>query len=79
MLGAKAKDRITGFTGIVTGHSQFLTGCDRFLVCPPAKDGDAFVEGEWFDEQRLEVDPTFPPIVLDNSRGNGADKDAPKR
>lgn len=77
-LGAKAKDRITGFVGIVTGRASYLTGCDQYLINPPAKDG-ALVESQWFDEQRLAVDADADVIRLDNSAGNGADRAAPKR
>lgn len=77
-LGVKAKDKITGFAGTVTGRAQYLTGCDQYLLNPPAKDG-ALVDSQWFDEQRLEVDENTPAVVLDNSNGNGADRAAPKR
>lgn len=53
-LGKKAKDKITGFEGIITGRAQYLYGCDQYLVTPPAKDG-AKIEAYWFDEGRLEV------------------------
>ncbi len=26
------KDKITGFSGKVTGHADYITGCDQFLV-----------------------------------------------
>lgn len=77
-MGSTAKDRITGFRGIVTGRAQYLTGCNQYLLNPPAKDG-ALVCSEWFDEQRLEVDASYDVVRLDNSNGNGADRAAPKR
>ena len=43
-----------------------------------ATDG-TFKDAQWFDEQRLEVDKKFKPIVLDNSKTPGADVAAPKR
>jgi len=77
-LGTKVKDKITGFTGIVTGYVQYLTGCNQALVQPPvAKDG-TYKDSWWIDEQRLElVDNTV--IKLDNGRNPGPDKAAPKR
>ncbi|HLP66755.1 MAG TPA: hypothetical protein VK181_04475 [Rhizobium sp.] len=72
-LGATATDRITNFTGIVTGRANYLTGCDQYLVSPRTPDKDP----KWFDEQRLVVDETFEVVVLDNSNGNGADIAAP--
>jgi len=78
-LGSKVRDIITGFTGIATGRAEYISGCSQLLVAPPlAKDGAAR-ESEWFDEQRLTVDPRAKPIVLDNTATPGPDKAAPKR
>lgn len=39
-LGHKCKDVVTGFTGIVTARTQYLTGCDRVMLTPEVnKDG----------------------------------------
>ena len=53
-LGVKAKDQITGFTGIVTARCQHLYGCNTYGVTPQAKKG-TFQESQWFDEGRLTV------------------------
>ena len=50
-------DVVTGFQGIVTSRCDNITGCNQYLVQPPVKDGN-FVEPQWFDEQRLKVDPS---------------------
>lgn len=39
MLGKTLRDRITGFSGICTGHARYLTGCDQYLLNPKAQDG----------------------------------------
>lgn len=76
-LGSKARDKITGFTGIVTGYVQYLTGCNQALVQPPAKDGE-YKDSWWIDEQRLErVGKTI--VTIDNGRNPGFGKAAPKR
>lgn len=77
MLGLTCKDRITGFTGIVMGHCDYLSGCSQALLVPPMKD-DKLPESQWFDVQRLE-DTGAPRIVLDNGATPGFDKQAPKR
>lgn len=78
MLGHKVKDKITGFEGTVTGYVKYISGCNQCLVVPPvAKDGK-MAEASWIDEQRLVV-LSKKPMVLDNSKGNGFDKEAPKR
>jgi hypothetical protein len=33
-LGSNVKDRITGFSGIVTGFVTYLSGCNQALVIP---------------------------------------------
>jgi len=54
-LGQKAKDKITGFKGTMTGRAQYLYGCDQYCIVP-AVDKDGKIEkGEWFDEGRIEI------------------------
>ena len=48
----KVKDNITGFTGIVTGRAEYLTGCRQYLVVAKGKK-DVRGNSEWFDEDRL--------------------------
>jgi hypothetical protein len=78
-LGMKMRDRITGFTGIATGRAEYISGCHQVLLNAKVKDDGSFTGVEWFDEQRLEVDTSSPPIKLDNGRTPGADRPAPKR
>lgn len=54
-LGVKAKDKVTGFEGIVIGHARHLTGCDTYGLKAKAKKGEPPTAGEWFDEGTLEV------------------------
>jgi len=57
-LGMKARDVLTGMTGLVNAHARYLTGCDQYLIQPEAKAdevGRVRPAGEWFDENRLEV------------------------
>lgn len=53
-LGKKAKDKITGFEGIIIGRAQYLYGCDQYGLAPEAKDGKV-LETNWFDEGRVEI------------------------
>lgn len=77
-LGKKARDKITGFTGIITGRSQYLTGCDQYCLVPPVKD-DKIGDAHWFDEGRLEIigEGVTEAQVLAPKRG-GPQRDAPK-
>lgn len=55
-LGATLRDTITGFQGVVTGRGEYLNGCVRYSLQPPALDneGQPAKEG-WFDEEQLEL------------------------
>ena len=51
-MGDLVKDSVTGFTGIVTAYSFYITGSPR--VCVEAKSVDGKPgESAWFDEERL--------------------------
>lgn len=78
-LGTSVTDRITGFKGIVTGHVQYLSGCNQCLVAPKVNADGTFKESQWFDEQRLIVDEKKQAVTLDNGKTPGADRAAPKR
>ncbi len=54
-LGAKAKDKITGFTGIIVGRADHITGCNTYgLKGKLDKDGTP-QEAEWFDEGMIVI------------------------
>lgn len=77
-LGHKYKDRITGFSGIATGHVNYISGCNQTLLAPStAPDGDLRAS-QWFDDQRLEQQDG-EPIRLDNGSTPGCDRAAPRR
>lgn len=77
-LGCKYKDKITGVSGVATGITEYISGCNQALIQPKAKEDGSYVDSLWFDVQRLElVDDTV--VSLDNSKTPGCDKSAPKR
>jgi hypothetical protein len=53
-LGSKAKDSITGFTGIVIGRTEWLYGCTRIYLESQALQEGKCVDPVAFDEQRVE-------------------------
>lgn len=80
LLGRVVTDRITGFSGTVTGVAIYLTGCNQVLVVPKTAEDGALRDSQWFDQQRLTIDdPSAAPVVLDNAATPGPDKEAPKR
>ena len=54
-LGDQVRDRVSGFTGVVTVLHRFLQGCDRMSVQPPADEEGKLIEYESFDAPDLEV------------------------
>lgn len=52
-LGMKARDKITGFEGVVTAIAQYLGEETRFLVEARVKDGKT--SERWFCSSRLEI------------------------
>ena len=53
-LGQHVSDPLTGFTGIVTCRSEYPHGCVRLCVQSRELHNGTVVDGEWFDEARLE-------------------------
>ncbi len=77
-LGHTYRDRITGFTGVATGHCEYLTGCHQTLLQPQGADPASRPESHWFDDQRLQEVTDGPVVTLDNGSTPGCDKPAPK-
>ncbi len=64
LLGLFVKDVVSGFEGYVTGTVEYLTGCNQVLVQPRGLDKDGKKrDPEWFDDSRVSVVPTVPPLV----------------
>ena len=53
-LGAKVRDKITGFTGIVTARHEWLYGCLTYSVQPRDLHEGKPVDRQPFDEDSLE-------------------------
>ena len=78
LLGKKAKDKITGFEGILTAKAQYLYGCTQYCLTPPAKDGKTLTS-EWFDEGRIEViGEGVAPEEVRAEKPGGPNRDCPK-
>lgn len=76
-LGDTVKDRVTKFKGVVVGKVEYLTGCKQSLIVPEVKEDGTYVEGHWFDNDRLEAVPGVAPIVI-KVEDNGPDLPAPR-
>lgn len=56
--GTKVKDQITGFTGVITGRADYITGCNTYLLTPgsdPKSELTEYPKTHWIDEARLKV------------------------
>ena len=54
-IGQQAKDRITGFKGIVIARTEYLNGCARLAIQPTKLDKDGKpIDAQYFDEPQLE-------------------------
>jgi len=54
-LGNKYKDSISGFSGIATARTIYLTGCIRVCLEPNKLDKEGFPTEAWFDEMMLKT------------------------
>lgn len=54
-LGDRVKDAVSGFVGIVTGRYEYLNGCVRIGVSPPADKDGKVPDTMIFDDHQLEV------------------------
>ena len=55
LLGKKAKDKITGFEGIITSKHVYLTGCTQYGIQPVVDKDGKVPERNYFDEGRIEI------------------------
>ena len=69
-LGKRAKDKITGFEGVIVGKTSYLFGCDVYGITPESKEGK-LNDTCWFDEGRVEIlgDGIDPAEVRVNKNG----------
>ncbi len=52
--GDRVKEKVTGFTGTITGTCYYLTGCNQYLIVARAKDEFSESKSVWYDEGRIE-------------------------
>jgi len=73
-LGKQARDKVSGFTGIITARVNFLTGCDRYCLKPKIMADGRSIESEYVDEGRIVIiDDGLTAEDVKADRGTGAD------
>lgn len=66
LLGLTVRDDVTGFTGMVTSQTRYLTGCDRVEITPPVGPDGKMGDTAFCDVLRLQVvedGPVYRPAV----------------
>lgn len=75
-LGDAVKDVVTGFSGIVTGRCEYITGCKQYSVTSrKLQAGDT--KAGWFDEDRI-VTTKASKVKID-VKANGGPQCAPAK
>ena len=54
-LGKKARDKVTGMTGIIVGKLIYLYGCNQYGLAPECKKGETTKNTSWLDEGRVKI------------------------
>lgn len=54
-LGDLARDRVTGFTGIVIARTEWLSNCDRLTLQPRELHEGKIIDAATFDEPHVEL------------------------
>ncbi len=53
--GDAVREKITGFSGIITGTAFYLTGCTQYLITAESKNEITPAKASWYDEGRVEL------------------------
>jgi hypothetical protein len=75
-LGSTVKDKVSGFTGVVTSRCEYITGCVQYGVTPKVDKEGKLLVSNWFDEDRLTV--LKRPLVM-GRRPTGGPQSTPRR
>ncbi len=75
-MGSTVKDKVTGFTGIVTARCEFISGCLQYCVLPKSGKDGKYPDHQYFDEERLIV--VKKPLVMAR-RSTGGPQPSPVR
>jgi len=81
-LGQGVKDLVTGFSGIISQRTEYLTGCARYGVQPKELDKDGKIKDAVYLDENSIV-PFGKSITIVKPKGTedkgGPQKDAPSR
>lgn len=73
-LGKLAKDKITGFEGVITSKHNYITGCAQYGLQPKIDKDGKIPDKQYFDEGRIEFLPADQILPVDvKATENGCD------
>lgn len=75
-FGQIVKDTVTGFKGQIIALAQYATGCNQVLVQPKIDHEQKWVDGKWFDIERIQFVEDGKPIPTSHT-GGARHADAP--
>jgi len=64
LLGRKAKDLVTGFSGVISTISFDLYGCIQVVITPPVDKDGKVKDGHYFDITRIKITDKKPVMAL---------------
>jgi len=66
-LGQVARDRISGYQGVLIARTNWLTGCVRYgIQIQKTKEDGSVLDAHWFDEAQLELVPDAQTFDVDS-------------
>lgn len=66
LLGYRAKDKVTGYAGVIDSVCFDAYGCIQISLRPPMNKDGELPNGCWFDVTRLEIDTKKRVIEMPN-------------
>ena len=76
-FGKRGVDRVTGFTGTISGLCIYAYGCTQYLLTPKVDKDGKIQDGQWFDVSRIAVIEQEEKIEGLKGDENGCDSCAP--
>ena len=77
-LGKLGKDKVTGFTGIITSKIYYLFGCAQYGMSPKVDENGKKPQIEWFDTGRVEIiGPGVLPEEVTAAKPGGENREHP--
>lgn len=72
-MGDRAKDKISGYEGVITGRCEHITGCNTYGLHAGLDKEGKVRDLVWFDEDRLEVvaEKQVPPSAVAGKKNGG--------